>query len=62
MLGVEAKEIIFQSSNAWDAVGAASFGLRVAWVNRFGQRRERLPSGPDVELKSLAELPALLEA
>ena len=61
-LGVEAKEIIFQSSNAWDAVGAASFGLRVAWVNRFGQRRERLPSGPDVELKSLAELPALLEA
>ncbi len=59
-LGVEAKEIVFQSSNAWDAVGATSFGLKVAWINRFAQRRERLPFQPDIELKSLSELPALL--
>ena len=43
-----------------DAVGAANAGLHVAWINRFGQRRERLPSQPDVEIKSLADLPALL--
>ena len=59
-LGVEARSISFQSSNSWDAVGAASFGFRVAWVNRFGQRRERLPFAPDAEIKTLSELPALV--
>lgn len=53
-------EIVFLSANAWDAVGAASAGLRVAWVNRFNQRPERLPSQPDREIRSLSELPALL--
>jgi 2-haloacid dehalogenase len=60
-LGVAAAEISFQSSNAWDAVGAAHFGMRVAWVNRFGQKRERLPGTIQAELHTLAELPELLE-
>jgi 2-haloacid dehalogenase len=59
-LGVPARRICFQSSNAWDAAGAAQFGFRVAWINRFGQKPERLPAKPDAELSSLAELPALL--
>jgi 2-haloacid dehalogenase len=59
-LGVAAERIAFQSSNAFDACGAASFGFRVAWVNRFGQQPERLPGTADAELTSLAELPALL--
>jgi 2-haloacid dehalogenase len=59
-LGVTAVEIVFMSSNAWDAVGATAFGLRVAWINRFAQRPERLPFLPDIEIKTLAELPALL--
>lgn len=59
-LGVEAGGISFQSSNAWDVAGAASFGFKVAWINRFGQRPERLPAGPDAELNSLSELPAVL--
>lgn len=58
--GVSPREISFQSSNAWDVAGASSFGFQVAWINRFGQRRERLPYGPHAELKSLSELPALL--
>jgi len=61
-LGVSAEEISFQSSNSWDAVGAAAFGFRVAWINRFGQRRERLPAEPDVEIKTLDELPGLVGA
>ena len=60
-LNVTPDEIVFQSSNAWDALGAAAFGFRVAWVNRFGQSAERLPGRPDVEIKSLIELPDLLE-
>ena len=59
-LGVTAAEIVFMSSNAWDAVGATAFGLRVAWINRFAQRSERLPFQPDFEIKTLDELPALL--
>ena len=59
-LGVAAERISFQSSNSWDANGAAAFGFRVAWCNRFGQGRERLPSQPDVEIATLAELPGLL--
>lgn len=53
-------EIIFQSSNAWDASGASVFGFHVAWINRFDQSRERLPGNPDFEIKTLMELPDLL--
>ena len=59
-LGVAPSGICFQSSNAWDAHAASNFGFRVAWVNRFGQARERLPGNPDVMLDSLEGLPALV--
>ncbi len=59
-LGLRAEQISFQSSNAWDAYAASAYGMRVVWCNRYGQRRERLPGAPDHEVKSLAELPALL--
>ena len=59
-LGVAAASVSFQSSNAWDANGAAAFGFRVAWCNRFGQGQERVPEAPDAEIATLAELPALL--
>ena len=53
-------QISFQSSNGWDAAAAATFGFRVAWCNRRGQPRERLPDGPDVEIGTLDELPAIV--
>ncbi len=59
-LDIAPGRISFQSSNAWDANGAAHFGFNVAWVNRFGQRPERLPGEIGAELKTLSELPALL--
>lgn len=59
-LAVTAEQISFQSSNAWDVVGAATFGMQVAWINRFGQRRERLTAEPKAELDSLTPLPELL--
>jgi 2-haloacid dehalogenase len=59
-LKVQAHEIIFQSSNAWDASGASTFGFNVAWINRFGQSKERLPGNPDFETKTLMELTNLL--
>ena len=60
--GIPASAISFQSSNGWDAYAASAFGLRVVWCNRYGQRTERLPGSPDYEVKSLAELPALMGA
>ena len=59
-LGVAPAAICFMSSNAWDAVGAAAFGLRVVWINRYKQPPEQLPAHPDVELDSLSPLPELL--
>ena len=59
-LGVEAGRICFVSTNAWDACGAAYFGFNVAWLNRFGQKPERLPGAPATVISTLAELPALL--
>lgn len=61
-LGVPADAICFLSSNAWDAHAAAAFGMRVIWCNRQGQRPDRLPGEPCREIRTLAELPSLLES
>jgi 2-haloacid dehalogenase len=61
-LGMPASAISFQSSNSWDAYAASAFGMQVVWCNRYGQRQERLPGTPNREIKSLAELPALVAA
>jgi len=59
-LSMPASAISFLSSNGWDAYAASDFGMRVVWCNRDGQQRERLPGSPDHEIRTLAELPALL--
>ncbi len=61
-LGVTAREVFFQSSNAWDAYAASAFGMRVVWCNRYAQKPERLPGKPDHVVASLAELPQLIVA
>jgi 2-haloacid dehalogenase len=55
-LGASADELVFVSSNGWDAAGAAAFGLRVAWVNRGGAPTERLGFAPDTIVRDLTEL------
>jgi 2-haloacid dehalogenase len=61
-LGVPAARISFQSSNAWDAHAASVFGFKVVWCNRFGQAPERLPGQPDLEVRDLSGLPAIVGA
>ena len=53
-------QVSFQSSNAWDAAAAATFGFRVVWCNRFAQPRERLPDAPHAEMRTLEGLPELV--
>lgn len=61
-LGTPAAQISFQSSNAWDAYAASSFGMKVVWCNRYRRRKERLPGQPDCEIETLTELPAIIGA
>ncbi len=45
-LGLPANEIVFVSSNAWDAIGATWFGYTTLWVNRAGAPPEELGTAP----------------
>ena len=46
----------FVSSNGWDAAGAAEFGLRVVWCNRYGLPRETFGKPPEREIATLGEI------
>ncbi|MGH1331299.1 MAG: haloacid dehalogenase type II [Paracoccaceae bacterium] len=55
-------EVLFVSSNGWDAAAAAGFGFTAAWVNRMGEPVDRLPWIPAHILRDLREIPKLAEA
>lgn len=44
--GVAAKDILFVSSNCWDACGATWFGYTSLWINRGGAPLEELGIAP----------------
>lgn len=48
--------VSFQSSNRWDAAGAAKFGFRTVWINRSGQPDEYAAFPPRLILPSLEGL------
>lgn len=52
-------EVLFVSSNGWDAANAAKYGFYTAWVNRAGEPMDRLPWTPDVVLSDLTSIPDL---
>jgi len=54
--GLPAEQILFVSSNGWDAFGARSFGLPVAWINRAGTPLERLGTPPNLVVPDLSAL------
>ncbi|TVR83222.1 MAG: haloacid dehalogenase type II [Rhodospirillales bacterium] len=59
-LKLPAERICFVSANPWDVSGAALFGLRVVWLNRFSRLPECLPGQAECEIRSLDALPSLL--
>jgi 2-haloacid dehalogenase len=61
-LGVARQDVLFVSSNGWDAAGAARYGFRTAWVNRAGEPIDRLPARPGHVMADLDGIPALAEA
>jgi len=45
-LNLPAKDILFVSSNGWDAIGATWYGYTTLWVNRFNLPLEQLDTSP----------------
>lgn len=60
--GCAREEVLFVSSNGWDAAAAAGYGFTTAWVNRAGDPVDRLPARPHHVLSDLSGIPALAGA
>lgn len=56
--GCRAREILFVSSNCWDAIGARWYGYTSFWVNRAGAPLEQLDTEPDHTGSLLTDVPA----
>lgn len=57
---VKKEEILFVSSNAWDALAAKWFGFDVFWVNRLCHPFEEIGNQPNYEGASLTEVLAVI--
>ena len=57
--GTDPGEVLFVSSNGWDAAGAAQYGFTTVWVNRAGEPMDRLPARPGHMLSDLTTIPEL---
>jgi 2-haloacid dehalogenase len=62
-MGLPARDILFVSSNGWDAIGATWYGYTTLWVNRGGAPLERLDTAPTHTGRSLRDvLPLFAQA
>ncbi len=57
---VQKNEILFVSSNAWDALAAKWFGFDVFWINRQGHPYEEIGERPNYEGNSLSKVLEIL--
>ncbi|WP_187429430.1 (S)-2-haloacid dehalogenase [Roseobacter fucihabitans] len=57
--GCAKSEVLFVSSNGWDAACATGYGFTSAWVNRAGDPVDRLPWRPAHILPDLTGIPEL---
>jgi 2-haloacid dehalogenase len=60
-MSVNKDQVLFVSSNAWDALGASWFGFTTHWVNRQGMPFEALPPQPNFSGPDLSSVLASLE-
>ena len=56
VFGLSARNMLFVSSNCWDACGATWFGYSTFWVNRSAAPLEELGVAPHAEGRSLTDL------
>ena len=58
--GCAKDEVLFVSSNGWDAAGATGYGFTTAWVNRSGEPMDRMPWKPKHVLRDLTDIPKIV--
>ena len=58
--GTNPDEVMFLSSNGWDAAAASGYGFRTVWVNRAGDPVDRLWAAPDDILTDFSPVPNLI--
>lgn len=58
--GCSNDEVLFVSSNGWDAAAATGYGFATAWVNRAKDPMDRLPWQPMHVMTDLKEIPGLV--
>jgi 2-haloacid dehalogenase len=56
VLKLPADQILFVSSNWWDAAGAKAFGYRVCWCNRSGAPPDDMGFAPDMVVGRLDQI------
>ena len=57
--GTARENVLFVSSNGWDAACASGYGFRTVWVNRAGDPVDRLPWTPQDILPDLSGVPGI---
>lgn len=57
--GCSPDQVLFVSSNGWDAAASAGYGFNTVWVNRAGEPMDRLPWKPAETLADLTAIPDL---
>lgn len=60
--GCARREVLFVSSNGWDAWAATAFGFRTVWANRRGEPTDRLTMAPDRVVSDLTGIPEIAAA
>jgi 2-haloacid dehalogenase len=60
--GCPARQILFVSSDAWDAIAARWYGYTSFWINRTGAPPERLDTDPDHTGSLLTDVLAVVRA
>jgi 2-haloacid dehalogenase len=60
IVGEERSDILFVANHAFDCIGAKSYGMRTAFINRRKRPFGHTPHQPDVVVADFAELAAVL--
>ncbi len=56
------RDILLVSANLFDVLGAKSAGMAACWINRAGEALDDLGIRPDLEVRSMEEIPSALGA
>ncbi len=54
------EDVLFMSSNGWDAAAASRYGFQTVWANRAGEPVDRLPWAPNVVVADLINVPEIV--